>query len=535
MGEGKSPQSSESVDPETVAPPPPAPAAAAAAVSAQLLLVLVNVALYALAFMMQMPSQPFFVKRLLGEDSAAGAGAGASDAEATAAAARSFGLFKSYIQLLQLLGTLASGVLIDRMGARKLFALSFAVSALAYALTANADSLGVLYLAQLPTVLQHAMLGARAFVTRASADAGPERAQQMGLLKVAYGVGMTVGPVLGGRLVVYAGGGASARAMWLVSTTAAVLSAVSFVVVLLFLRDPGPAPVPAPAPAPAAAALAEPRLASAGASAAPAPAAPAAAAIVSAAAPSLADYQALASNRSVAALLALKLLFSAAGALFHGGFSSPAAIARFRLDPQRSGDLISLVGLVGGLTNFFLIAPAQARFSEPALLLATGAALVLLYSVFGAVADAQQLMLLCVPLVVCSSLLETVLSTQLTRLVPARLAGTSNALDMGVGTGVRMLSPVLSAALLVTSADGFPLLGAVCAALMLAFCVMLALAAPQAAAGLSPSASSVADVADGAGAGGGSAAAISGSEVALPREGEELRRRRSPPPADAGK
>ena len=122
----------------------------------------------------------------------------------------------------------------------------------------------------------------------------------------------------------------------------------------------------------------------------------------------------------------------------------------------------------------------QKSFSEKSLLLGTSTALALAYAAFAAVRTQQELWALCVPLVAASSLLETVLSAQLTRLVPARLAGTSNALDMAVGSGVRMVSPVLSA-LLLTSASGFGTVGFVSAALMAACVALLYLGSAAAA------------------------------------------------------
>ncbi len=58
----------------------------------------------------------------------------------------------------------------DRYGGRLLLVLSFASSAACYGLTASASSLPHLYLSRLPTVLQHAVLAARAIVTQLSDD-----------------------------------------------------------------------------------------------------------------------------------------------------------------------------------------------------------------------------------------------------------------------------------------------------------------------------------------------------------------------------
>ena len=280
-------------------------------------LVLLNIVLYAVAYMMQVPSQPFFISRLMG-DAARGAGG-------VNTAALAFGVFRSYISLLQLVGTIASGFLIDRLGPRALFGLSFGVSALSYGLTAYATTLPLLYASMLPTVLQHAMLGARAFVTQSTPDA--DRARQMGFLKVAYGVGMVVGPTLGSWLAesqagvagTAGAGTASEGAMWLVSITAAAVSALSLLSIVTLMGDPEP-PAGVPLVGTAAAAAAAAASAASASSSSKAGAQPAALAGRA----SQSDYLALLGNGGVAALLALKLLFAAAAALFHGRRALPA-------------------------------------------------------------------------------------------------------------------------------------------------------------------------------------------------------------------
>jgi MFS family permease len=89
-------------------------------------------------------------------------------------------------------------VLADRFGSKTLLLLSFASSALCYLLQANADSMAMLYLSQIPTVFQHAFMGATAFIT--GRTGAKERPHMLGYNSVAYGVGMLFGPALGGWL-----------------------------------------------------------------------------------------------------------------------------------------------------------------------------------------------------------------------------------------------------------------------------------------------------------------------------------------------
>jgi MFS family permease len=411
---------------------PSKPAAPARAVSFQLALIYGNVALYALAYMLQQPAQPFLVKSLPGGD------------------AMQFGLFKTYMQALQLLGTLFTGVLIDALGPKKLIVVSFAVSAASYAMTAHATTLPLLYASQIPTILQHAVLGARAAVTLASDESA--RARMLGLVSVAYGVGMVIGPAAGGIL-------SNDGNYALVSYVASLLSVVSAVLIYFFLDD---------------ASSSSSSTSSSASASASAPAAQAKAPVA------LRDYLEVFSNAAVSRLLAVKLLFGLSSALFHSVFSLVAA-ERFGLDAKGTGYVISYVGFLGAVTNGLLIEPSR-RYasSERALLLATGGALAASFAAFSVTTSATELYVLCVPLVIASGIFQTVSSAQLTTLVPRELAGSANAVDMGIGSGVRMVSPLVSAGLL-GSSFGFPSVGAASSGLAI-LCVLLLLLSPAAAA-----------------------------------------------------
>jgi MFS family permease len=144
--------------------------------------ILINIVLYAVCFQMQQPIQPYLVQSLVTSD----------DAAAQYASFRSFG------GLLQVLGSLLSGWLIDRFGTKYVLLLSFGSSALSYGLAACATDIRMLFLSQIPTIFQHAMLGARAFVFITADDS--TRAARLGYIGAAYGIGYVIGPVVGGQI-----------------------------------------------------------------------------------------------------------------------------------------------------------------------------------------------------------------------------------------------------------------------------------------------------------------------------------------------
>lgn len=160
-----------------------APIRRLAGVRRELLVVLANVAAYALCFQMQQPLQLYLTKQLV---------EGSQDATAA------FATIRTANGVLQLVGSLLSGLLIDRFGVGGVFVLSFAASALHYAMIVGASSWQWLAVAQLPTMLQHAVLAARAYV---ALHTRPEdRSMELGLIGSAYGVGFVIGPMVGGLL-----------------------------------------------------------------------------------------------------------------------------------------------------------------------------------------------------------------------------------------------------------------------------------------------------------------------------------------------
>ena len=151
--------------------------------TAALFLLFVNVSLYSACFQAQLPVQPFIVEHL------------SSDTRT------SFTSLRTFIAVLQMLGSLLSGWLVDRVGSQRVLLLSYAASALSYFLVARASSLTTLYIAQVPTLFQHAVLASRSYAT-SMLPAGSVRADALSHIAFAYGVGMVVGPAIGGYLAV---------------------------------------------------------------------------------------------------------------------------------------------------------------------------------------------------------------------------------------------------------------------------------------------------------------------------------------------
>ncbi len=150
-------------------------------------LVLLNVVLYAFAYQLQRPVEPFLIKSL-------------SDGDAKTVA-KTYGRLQSFFQAAQTIGSFIVGALLDKIGARYCSVIVFLASASSYAILASSTTLSHLFLSKLAATLQAGFLVAQAGVAAATATAPPAvRAAALGRLTTAYTIGATVGPTVGGYL-----------------------------------------------------------------------------------------------------------------------------------------------------------------------------------------------------------------------------------------------------------------------------------------------------------------------------------------------
>ena len=123
-----------------------------------LLIIYVNVSLYSLCYQLQRPVEPFMVEKLKIE--------GDSVAE--------YARLQSFFSIIQTIGSLIVGIMIDRLGSKNGFIISFLASALSYTLLANSTTLTILYLSKIPTIFQAGFLCAQVAASQATSD-GPDR------------------------------------------------------------------------------------------------------------------------------------------------------------------------------------------------------------------------------------------------------------------------------------------------------------------------------------------------------------------------
>ena len=168
-----------------------------------------NVFLYAACYWIQSGTLPYLTKSL-GADPVI------------------FGRLKTVFSLCQLVGGPIYGRLGDLMGERTALITAFSASVLTYTLTGLATSLPLLFLSRVPSVFLHVMQGSQMVVTALSGSG--DRAASLARLGFSYGVGMVIGPSLGGFV---AGAYGEHAAAWL----AALGSALSLALVIYFVPE----------------------------------------------------------------------------------------------------------------------------------------------------------------------------------------------------------------------------------------------------------------------------------------------------------
>ncbi|CAG5123025.1 unnamed protein product [Candidula unifasciata] len=138
-----------------------------------------NIFLYSCAFWIQQAVVPYLSKEL-GADPVI------------------FGYLQTSFAVVQLAGGPLFGRFGDLFGSRLAMMLAFAASALSYFLLSVSTNLPLLFLSRLPSVFMHAMQGGQMIVTDISSS--EKRADAIGKLGISYGIGMVIGPVIGGLL-----------------------------------------------------------------------------------------------------------------------------------------------------------------------------------------------------------------------------------------------------------------------------------------------------------------------------------------------
>lgn len=151
-----------------------------------LLLIYFNMSLYATCYQIQRPLEPFMVEHLN------------IDGNVTYL----YSMLQSFFFGLQVIGSIISGLLLDKIEIKYCFILNFTASALSYYILSRSTTMTMLFVSKIPTILQTGFLCAQVAVSHLT-EKGAERVDALGKLTMSYTVGSVMGPMLGGILSDY--------------------------------------------------------------------------------------------------------------------------------------------------------------------------------------------------------------------------------------------------------------------------------------------------------------------------------------------
>jgi MFS transporter, OCT family, solute carrier family 22 (organic cation transporter), member 18 len=150
-----------------------------------LFVVYLNMVLYSTCYQIQRPLEPFLIDSLINET--------------TTDSANEYARLQSFFSIMQTVGAVFTGYILDRIGIRVGFILSYAAAGISYHLLSQSKAMIILYISKIPTILQAGYLCGQLAVSQVTND-GPERLTALGRLTMSYTIGSIIGPTLGGYL-----------------------------------------------------------------------------------------------------------------------------------------------------------------------------------------------------------------------------------------------------------------------------------------------------------------------------------------------
>ena len=329
--------------------------------------------------------------------------------------AETFGASDTVIGLLvasyaaaQLIGAPLLGRFSDRWGRRPVLLVSLAGTLIGFLLLGFAQTLLVLFLARILDGLTGGNISvAQAYITDVTDE--QSRAKGLGLIGAAFGLGFILGPATGGTLSQF---GYAVPAF-----TAAGLVTINLLMVAFWLPE----------------SLSEqqrrelakeeqPRI-------------------------TLSALVEALKRPFSGPLLITRFFFGLAFSLFQTIFSL-YALRRFNLDAQQTGYILAYVGLLAAIVQGGLIGVLTKRFREDVLIVLSVAVMSLSLLAWGFASSVTMLLIILAPTALAGGVLNTVISSALTKTVRQREVGGLLGLSASLESLTRVVAPTLGGILL---------------------------------------------------------------------------------------
>ena len=318
------------------------------------------------------------------------------------------GLLIAVYALMQLIGAPILGRLSDRFGRRPVLLISIFGTFLGFLLLGFANTLWVLFAARILDGITGGNLSvAQAYISDVT-DA-QNRAKGLGLIGAAFGIGFIIGPVTGGLLSQF---GYNVPAF-----VAAGLALINFILIYAWLPE----------------SLTAEKRQQLGEQKKPAV--------------TLGALVAALKRPFTGSLLITRFFFGLAFAIFQSIFSL-YALAKFNLSARDTGFVLTYVGVLSVIVQGFLVGRLTARFRED-ILITTSVALMAVSLLGWALAPSVfWLLVVLTPTSLSGGILNTLLSSTLTKAVVPQEIGGILGLSASVESSTRIIAPILGGALL---------------------------------------------------------------------------------------
>jgi len=357
--------------------------------SRQLILIFVFVFLDLLGYSLILPLLPFY----------------ASDFGATIAIV---GLLGTVNALGQLIAAPIIGRLSDRFGRRPLLIVSIAGTILGFLLLGFAQNLWMVFISRaVDGLLGGNTALARAYITDITEP--KDRSKSLGMIGAAFGLGFIIGPVMGGVLSQF---GLNVPAL-----VAAVLSILSFIAVLIWLPE-------SLSPNDRENLKKNPHTAF-----------------------NLKNLLDELQRPCVGPLLFIRLFYSLAFTLFQSNFSLYAKEV-IGLDVRSTGLVLTYVGVLSVIVQGFAIGRLVKQFKERKLIVASILILIITLITWGFTRNVWMLLIVLAPIALSAGILNTLLTSQLTKAVYKEDIGGTLGLSNSMQTVAQIITPGLGGYLL---------------------------------------------------------------------------------------